>query len=128
MSIPAQMLLAANSLGLTPGGVVICPDPENALYKIFTTSEPAALITLGGHPADPAADASALFWKSIADHFIRALCQVPESSTTPLDLPLPDYSQFATWALNAPPMPGAEYLSPHVLHALWQRLTDWALA
>ena len=128
MSIPAQMLLAANSLGLTPGGVVICPDPENALYKIFTTSEPAALITLGGHPADPAADASALFWKSIADHFIRALCQVPESSTTPLDLPLPDYSQFATWALNAPPMPGAEYLSPYVLHALWQRLTDWALA
>jgi non-specific serine/threonine protein kinase len=25
-------------------------------------------------------------------------------------------------------MPGGEYLSPDVLHALWQRLTDWALA
>ncbi len=128
MSIPAQMLLAANSLGLTPGGVVICPDPQNPLHKIFATSESAALITLGGHPADPAADASALFWKSVADHFIRALCQVPESSTQLADLPLPEPVQLATWTLNAPPMPGGEYLSPDVLHALWQRLTDWTLA
>ena len=74
MPPPAQTPLSASTLGLTPGGVVICPDPENRRHEIFAASESAALIALGGHPADPAADASILFWKSIADHLIRALC------------------------------------------------------
>ena len=117
-------------LGLTPGGVVICHDPASPLHTSFSASEPAALIALGGHPAAATDDASVLFWKSIADHLIRALCQLPEpalSTTHSLaELPPPDPAQLATWTLNAPPMPGAEYLSPVVLLALWQRLADWS--
>jgi non-specific serine/threonine protein kinase len=132
MSTPTQPAsaapLAPTSLGLTPGGVIICPDPANPLHKTFAQSEPAALITLGGHSADPSADAPTLFWKSIADHLIRNLCQLPEASDPLADLPPPEPAQLATWTLNAPPMPGAEYLSPAVLLALWRRLTDWTRA
>jgi non-specific serine/threonine protein kinase len=106
--------------------VVICHDPADPLHNSFAASEPAALITLGGRPADPAADASVLFWKSIADHLIRALCQLPDGSDPLADLSPPDSALLATWTLNAPPMPGAEYLSPDVLLALWQRLVAWS--
>ena len=125
MTQSAQTL---SSLGLTPSGTVICLDVENPLHKSFAESEPAALIALGGHPADPTADASSLFWKSIADHLIRSLCQIPEGSDPLAELPPPDSAQLATWTLNAPPMPGAEYLSPTVLLALWERLAGWTSA
>ncbi|MEY4243658.1 MAG: hypothetical protein RLZZ245_1243, partial [Verrucomicrobiota bacterium] len=116
------------ALGLTPAGVVICQDPAHPLHAAFSESEPAALIALGGHSANPSADASILFWKSIADHLIRALCQVPDANDPLAEIPPPDAAQFAIWTLNAPPMPGAEYLSPDLLLALWQRLSDWSRA
>ncbi len=117
--------LVSSAFGLTPGGVVICHDANNPLHETFAKSEPAALITLGGQPADPAADASTLFWKSIADHLIRALCQLPETSDPHTDLSPPAPTQLATWTLNAPPMRGAEYLSPDAILAVWHRLANW---
>jgi hypothetical protein len=129
MAIPsAPSNPVSASLGLTPGGIVICQDPAHPLHASFSKSEPAALIALGGHPAPPSSDAPVRFWKSIADTFIRALCQLPDGDSLPADFPRPDSAQLATWTLDAPPMPGAEYLSPEVLLALWQRLTDWTRA
>jgi superfamily II DNA or RNA helicase len=123
-----QAGITPSSLGLTPGGVVVCQAVGSPLHELFAESEPAALIALGGRPADPEADASTLFWKSIADHLIRSLCQIPEGSDPLADLPPPDPTQLATWTLNAPPMAGAEYLSPALLRDLWQRLADWTRA
>jgi len=116
------------SFGLTPGGVVVCHDPESRLSAIFADSEPAGMITLGGHPADSAADATCLFWKSVADQLIHHLCQIPDGSETLPDLPVPEPVTLAEWTLNAPPMRGAEYLSPDVLRALWVRMVDWTRA
>ena len=113
------------ALGLTPGGLVVCHNTENPLLQFFAASEPAGLIALGGHPLDTVADASMLYWKGIADHFIRGLCQLPDGDDLLRDLPLPDPGQLATWVLDAPPMPGAEYLTPDLLRALWQRLAEW---
>ena len=130
---PTEPIDATPSLGLTPGGMVVCHEQTGPLQAAFAASEPAALIALGGHTASADADASVLYWKGIADHLIRGLCQLPEppagASGDPLDglLP-PDPAQLATWALDAPPMPGAEYLSPDVLLALWERLAGWARA
>jgi len=91
------------SFGLTPGGVVVCHDPESRLSAIFADSEPAGMITLGGHPADSAADATCLFWKSVADQLIHHLCQIPDGSETLPDLPVPEPVTLAEWTLNAPP-------------------------
>jgi len=129
MAIPsAPSNPVSASLGLTPGGIVICQDPAHPLHASFSKSEPAALIALGGHPAPPSSDAPVRFWKSIADTFIRALCQLPDGDSLPADFPRPDSAQLTTWTLDAPPMPSAEYLSPEVLLTLWQRLTDWTRA
>lgn len=116
------------AFGLTPGGVVVCHDPKSRLSAIFADSEPAGMITLGGHPADFAADATCLFWKSVADLLIHRLCQIPDGTETLPDLPLPEAATLAEWTLNAPPMRGAEYLSPDVLLALWVRMVDWTRA
>jgi non-specific serine/threonine protein kinase len=63
-----------------------------------------------------------LFWKTIADQFLRELCHRPDGDFTN---PPPDDALLAEWTLGAPPMRGGEYLSPDVLRALWCRLVDW---
>jgi non-specific serine/threonine protein kinase len=45
-----------------------------------------------------------------------------------LKLPAPSSAELAEWVLNAPPMRGAEYLSPDVLSTIWKRLADWTLS
>jgi len=117
--------VSAVGLGLTPQGTVICHDPQHPLHSAFAQSECAALIALGGHPADANADPASLYWKSIADVLIRTLCQIPDVTDARPNIPPPDPAQLATWILNAPPMLGAEYLSPDTLLALWQRLSAW---
>ncbi len=39
----------------------------------------------------------------------------------------PDDASVDRWLINAPPMPGAEYLSATVLRDLWKALDDWLL-
>jgi non-specific serine/threonine protein kinase len=110
-------------LELTPHGKVICRD---AKFKPFTESEAAGLIALAGQKFTIEADASVHFWKSFSSLFLRALCHIPEGAT--LEVPPPADAELAERVLNAPPMRGAEYLSPDVLSNLWKRLESWTKA
>jgi non-specific serine/threonine protein kinase len=123
---PLLPMIQAGSLELTPGGVVVCCDRESRNWDAFAESESAGLIRLGGQAAEQGADATVLFWKSFADGFLRKLCQIPESADMSGEFSAPDPSTLAEWVLNAPPMRGAEYLSPGVLLTIWQRILDWA--
>ena len=114
-----------NALGLTPEGVLVCRHRDHPLSREFSESESAAWMALVGHSVDPAADASIRYWKTIGDHFVRELCHLPEGDHALTGLTEPDPALLATWTLSAPPMQGAEYLSPATLLALWQRLADW---
>jgi len=108
----SSFVAAAGSFGFTPGGVVVCEDPQCGAWRAFAESEPAGLIALGGQAADAGADAACQFWKSVADHFIRNLCQIPEGGDGIPGLPPPpDAATLTTWTLNAPPMRGAEHLT-----------------
>lgn len=120
--------MSSPSLGLTPHGTLIALTPDSPLGRAFAQSEPAGLLSLGGHPAEADADATALFWKTFADAFLRALCHLPEGTETFDTLPRPDASTLTEWILNAPPMRGGEYLSTEVLLDLWTRLEDWTRA
>ncbi|MBN2684523.1 MAG: hypothetical protein JXR40_04545, partial [Pontiellaceae bacterium] len=73
-------------LELTPHGVVVCREPQNE-WAAFAESEAAGLIALGGRKRPENADASTVFWKSIADRFIRALCHIPEGAELALPPP-----------------------------------------
>ncbi len=121
----ATAKIPSGSHELTPGGRVLCRDSENASSAAFAESESAGLIALGGRALEAGADASCIYWKTFADHFIRGICQIPEGGEIPPELPVPDINTLSEWMLNAPPMRGAEYLSPEVLRAIWDRLAGW---
>ena len=92
--------------------------------------EAAGLVALATAKV-PAAEAgpAVLFWRGFAADFLRSLCHVPESVPLGPDIvDPPTPAALAERTLEAPPMPGAEYLSPEVLLALWRRLLDWAVA
>lgn len=115
----------SSSFGLSPSGVVRCLDPQHPAQAAFGASEELGLFFLGGRAAPPLADASCLYWKSIVDALIRQLCQRPsEGCEVPQDI-LPTHTELAEWTLNAPPMPGAEYLTPISLLAVWGRVMIW---
>jgi superfamily II DNA or RNA helicase len=113
-------------LGLTPGGRVVCGDPASPLCAVFAESEAAGLARLAGRKAaNGAADATVLFWRSIAEEFLRAICHLPEGADDAPCVPPPGTARLTEWILNAPPMRGAEYLSAAVLEGVWNRLQAW---
>lgn len=110
---------------LSPHGIVLCLQSGAPWSGAFAKSEEAGLVALGGQSAPSDADATALFWKSVADDFIRGLCHLPEGSEDLSSLAAPEIARLSDWVLSAPPMRGAEYLSPEVLLAVWDRLLTW---
>ena len=108
------------SLELTPHGIVVFRDPKRTA---FAESEAAGLLALAGQKLQVETDSSVAYWKSFGRLFLRALCHIPEGET--LAVPPPSTAELAELVLNAPPMRGAEYLSPEMLSNLWKRLVDW---
>lgn len=118
-------LAAPDAFELTPGGVVIYRGEKKDLLKAFAAGEAAGLVALGGQPAAAENDSTLRYWKTLADTFVRELCQIPDGIQVLPEIPRPDQATLTGWVLDAPPMRGAEYLSPEVLLALWSRLEDW---
>ena len=114
-----------STLELTPHGILICRDASKKELSDFSTSEPAGLLRLAGRKLTFKPDGSVDYWKEFSALFLRTLCQCPEGET--LIIPMPSPAEWAERVLNAPPMRGAEYLSPEVLSNLWKRLTDWTI-
>ncbi|MCU0858300.1 MAG: DEAD/DEAH box helicase [Pontiellaceae bacterium] len=113
-------------LELTPHGVVICRQPAGTELSAFAQSEPAGLIAIGGKRLELETDASVLFWKEFSGRFLRSLCHIPEGdSSAAFEIQPPDPAELTERILNAPPMRGAEYLSPDVLLGIWNRLEAW---
>jgi len=119
-------------LRLTPHGVVM-PGPHGGeerwaggVARRFSEDEAAGLVAMAAATLPSRADPSVMFWRDVGAEFLRALCHVPEGGGfTAEAVEFPDPSRLAEWVLNAPPMQGAEYLTPEVLGGLWQRLTAW---
>ncbi|MCK4564830.1 MAG: ATP-dependent helicase, partial [Verrucomicrobia bacterium] len=111
------------SLELTPHGIVVCRDPK---LKEFAESDAAGLVALGGQKLQIETDLSVSYWKNFASGFLRELCHIPEGEA--VEVPPPSSAELAELVLNAPPMRGAEYLSPEMLTNLWKRLEEWTKA
>jgi hypothetical protein len=60
------------------------------------------------------------WWRDFSVRYVTAICVTNESSGTPASPP--DSELLATLITNAPPMTGAEYLTPAVLVKLWHEL------
>ncbi len=119
---------------LSPGGFV-SPRPSHdaqawakAVVSRFSEDESAGLIALAATNIPSNVDPSIGYWKDIASEFLRSLCHVPEGKALAEgSVEAPSTAQLAEWVLNAPPMPGAEYVTPASLSLLWQRLDSWTV-
>lgn len=119
-------------LRLTPDGRVTTygsgtgHQSYEALAAPFEDHEAGGLIALAASTLPPGTHASVLFWRDIAAAFLRVLCHIPETDQfAPGQVEPPEPARLTEWVQNAPPMEGAEYLTPAVLSAVWQRLLTW---
>ena len=115
--------MESSILELTPHGFLISRNPAQKELPLFSKSDAAGLVALAGQKLTVEADPSVGFWKSFSTQFLRTLCHIPEDEE--LEIPPPSAIELAEIVLNAPPMRGAEYLSPDVLSNLWKRLETW---
>lgn len=118
-------LAVSGAFEFTPGGAVLYRGERGDLARAFAESDAAGLIALGGHPAGEGVDPTTRYWKAIADSFVRGLCRLPDGTGDLPALRPPDPADLVEWTIDAPPMRGAEYLSPEALLALWERLERW---
>ncbi|MGB8932292.1 MAG: DEAD/DEAH box helicase [Anaeromyxobacteraceae bacterium] len=122
------------TLTLTPAGHVLprpaAPDepgpaPAVALriQAAFERGHGAGLLHLGAAEARTALPPVFNFWRDLGRAFIAALCALPdlEERRERAD-PVPRDGALERLASSAPLLPGGEYLSPEVLHALWRDL------
>ncbi len=72
------------------------------LARAFSEGDEAGLITLGGHSSGEGADDTVRNWKTIADTFVRELCQTPTEWMPCRPIPVPDATTLAGWILDAP--------------------------
>ncbi len=94
----------------------------------FGENDAAGLVALAATSVPADAHPSVGYWRDVAAEFLRALCHLPEGAELEIGaLGEPSPARLAEWILNAPPMPGAEYLSPPMLTGLWRRLAGWSL-
>ncbi|VGO22057.1 DEAD/DEAH box helicase [Pontiella sulfatireligans] len=116
----------SSQLELSPHGVVICREPEHKTLAVFAKSDVTGLVALAGSKPGFDTDSSLNYWRDFGKRFLRALCHIPDGGE--LMIPPPSTAELAELVLNAPPMRGAEYLSPDVLSNLWKRMADWTKA
>ncbi|MSQ73295.1 MAG: DEAD/DEAH box helicase [Betaproteobacteria bacterium] len=110
---------------------VLADDVQRRLAESFARGAGHGLLRLGAGEVGTALPAVFGFWRDFGARYITALCASPAAADgggaarealdeVPLaELPLQEFEALAS---EAPPMMGAEYLTPSVLRALWVEL------
>lgn len=119
------------TLRLTPQGSLLidcdqmASSPGDGLTEAFAKGSGSGLLYLGvnriDHPLPPVFS----WWRAFASRYVTALClhsTDPGEALSVPDIAAPDEIQLAELARRAPMMVGAEYLTPDVLHALWNEI------
>lgn len=121
----------AESIGLSvsPSGHLLCqPDPDapplsdgisDGIVAAFAAGAGHGLLHLGASRAATVLPPVLAYWRDFAARYITALCTAPEDGAAP---PAPDALALETLVIDAPPMLGAEYLTPEVLTSLWSSI------
>lgn len=97
------------------------PEPiANRLSAAFARGAGHGLLHLGAAEVATALPPLWAFWRDFATRFVTALTATPEGGE--IAVPAPDALTLETLCLDAPPMTGAEYLTPEVFLALWAEI------
>jgi non-specific serine/threonine protein kinase len=90
------------------------------LSAAFDRGAGHGLLHLGATEVATALPSLWAFWRDFAARYVAALTATPEDGE--IAVTAPDALTLETLCLDAPPMTGAEYLTPDVLVALWQEI------
>jgi superfamily II DNA or RNA helicase len=123
---------------ITPHGHLVLQEDAQApplpaalasrLRTSFAIDAGHGLSDLGSREVGTSLPPAFAFWRDLAGRFISALCTLPAApeggagASAQIQVPVPDAGELQRLAWTAPPMPGAEYLTPEVLGGLWQQL------
>ena len=122
---------------LTPHGhLLLAPDNDapiladalqRRLAEAFARGAGHGLLQLGAGEVGTALPAALGYWRDFGASYITAMCAAPalaERGEASLEAPPPPppLHDLEALAADAPPMMGAEYLTPPVLRALWAEL------
>jgi superfamily II DNA or RNA helicase len=117
----------------------IALSPQGALYLLKIPASPLAdsvtqafekapgvgLLRLGLADLETAMPSDLSYWRNFSRLYFSRLCSLPGLADAGLqnaiELPAPQ-DELSAFAASAPPMLGAEYLSPQVLSELWSAL------
>ncbi|MBI4827960.1 MAG: DEAD/DEAH box helicase [Nitrospinae bacterium] len=101
------------------GGAALDEEVGASLARAFDKGSAEGLLRLTAVRHDAILPAAFSFWRRFGDHYLTALCHIPE----PLDIrqsPIPaPREDLETMADAAPPMRGGEYLRTATLERLW---------
>jgi superfamily II DNA or RNA helicase len=93
------------------------------LADAFARGSGYGLLQLGAGEVGRALPPLFAWWRGFAARYVAALClHAPGADSVAASLPPvppPDAAELASLVLTAPMMPGAEYLAPEALRALW---------
>src|SRR5260370_25581540 len=122
------------SLGLTPHGHLglfhdaatlgLDAGLMERLVRAFERGSGHGLLLLGADEVGSALPPVHAYWRGFGSWYVTALCTQQDIDGAPrkIHVAAPPDEELQQVVRAAPPMIGAEYLSPVVLHALWQEL------
>ena len=99
------------------------PLPEalaDRLAAAFARGAGHGLLHMGAAEVATALPPLWAFWRDFAARFVTALTATPEDGE--IAVAVPDALALETLCLDAPPMTGAEYLTPETFRALWAEI------
>src|SRR6266851_5226951 len=122
----APILTPHGHLGLSQSSDAPAMEPGLAqrLLDSFARGSGHGLLQLGAEEVGTVLPPVFSYWRELSTRYVTLLCTLPNGGA---DVPkaavpaLPD-AELGRLALAAPPMTGAEYLTPMVLGALWNEL------
>ncbi len=99
-------------------------DLQQSLSESFGRGVGHGLLHLGASQVASVLPPVLAWWRDLAVRYVTALCATPEGAD--IAVAVPDDHVLVALIVDAPPMQGGEYLTAHVLGALWLAL-DGAL-
>ena len=96
------------------------PDVSRRLEESFARGSGHGLLQLGSAEVETALPPVLAYWREFGARFVTAVCTRPDvEGHEQKSIPPPPIEDLETIAGSAPPMIGAEYMSPSVLRTLW---------
>jgi len=123
---------------LTPHGRLLLASADEAaelepaaakrLIGAFALGAGHGLLQLGAAEVAHALPPVFAYWREFSARYVTALCTRPDVEERRNAIPPPSEEDLQRFALAAPAMPGAEYVTVAVLHSLWDEIDEALVA